>query len=80
MYKAAVETSAQTAAQSNAVTTSANSSAAPTTKEVYSGGHWYLQDTTTNQYLNGWQSLSGNRTVYYDTTSNQMQYGEKNVK
>ncbi|WP_283578528.1 peptidoglycan DD-metalloendopeptidase family protein [Limosilactobacillus ingluviei] len=83
MYKAAVETSAQAAAQSNAVTTSdatsANSSAAPTTKEVYSGGHWYLQDTTTNQYLNGWQSLSDNRVAYYDTTSNQMQYGEKNI-
>ena len=84
MYKAAVETtSAQTSAQSSAATTSnaasANSSAAPTTKEVYSGGHWYLQDTATNQYLNGWQSLSGNRTVYYDTTSNQMQYGEKEI-
>lgn len=82
MYKAAVETSAQAAAQSNAVTTSdatsANSSAAPSTKEVYSGGHWYLQDTTTNQNLSGWQGLSGNRTVYYDAQG-QMQFGEKYI-
>ena len=69
---------AQTAAPTTAATPS-KEQAAPVTKEVNLNGHWYLQDQQTGQNLHGWQNLSGNRVVYYDPKTDQMQYGEKAV-
>ena len=55
-----------------------NSTNVQTMTEVYTGGHWYLKDQNDN-YLNGWQKLSGNRLVYYDLKNNQMLYGEQQI-
>lgn len=55
-----------------------NSTNVRTTTEVYTDGHWYLKDQNDN-YLNGWQKLSGNRLVYYDLKNNQMLYGEQQI-
>ena len=61
-------------------TTPSKEQTAPVTREVNLNGHWYLQDQQTGQNLYGWQSLSGNRVVYYDPTTKQMQYGEQQIK
>lgn len=76
--QASVDTAQYKAANNYATKATAAASATAQNKEVYSGGHWYLQSAN-GSYLNGWQSLSGNRVVYYDTATNQMQYGEKKV-
>lgn len=47
--------------------------------ESYEQGHWYLKNNVSGQYLNGWQSISGNRVVYYSPTNNQMEYGEQKI-
>ena len=51
----------------------------PNLTEYYNpqNGHWYLKDQNGNN-LTGWQKLSGNRTVYYNTTG-EMLYGEQNI-
>ena len=51
----------------------------PNPTEYYNSqnGHWYLKDQNGNN-LTGWQKLSGNRTVYYNTTG-EMLYGEQNI-
>ena len=51
----------------------------PNPTEYYNpqNGHWYLKDQNGNN-LTGWQKLSGNRTVYYNTTG-EMLYGEQNI-
>ncbi|QLL69462.1 peptidoglycan DD-metalloendopeptidase family protein [Lactobacillus sp. 3B(2020)] len=77
---AVATTSSATTTPSSATQSSQSASvesAAVQTKEVYSGGHWYLQNVTTHQNLSGWQSLSANRLAYYSATNNQMQYGEQ---
>ncbi|WP_289533791.1 peptidoglycan DD-metalloendopeptidase family protein [Limosilactobacillus mucosae] len=60
-----------------AADTNQSSTSATKTTEVYSNGHWYLKDQN-GKNLTGWQKLSGERTVYYNTVG-QMQYGLQTI-
>ena len=60
-----------------AAATNQSSTSATKTTEVYSNGHWYLKDQN-GKNLTGWQKLSGERTVYYNTVG-QMQYGLQTI-
>ena len=74
---AEADTVSMTTAAASASTTDQSSTSATKTTEVYSNGHWYLKDQNGNK-LTGWQKLSGNRTVYYNTAG-EMLYGEQNI-
>ena len=63
----------QSVGQKNDATVTSN----PTEYYNPQNGHWYLKDQNGNN-LTGWQKLSGNRTVYYNTTG-EMLYGEQNI-
>ena len=74
---AEADTVSMTTAAASASATDQSSTSATKATEVYSNGHWYLKDQN-GKNLTGWQKLSDNRTVYYNTAG-EMLYGEQNI-
>ncbi|MCR1901896.1 glycoside hydrolase family 70 protein [Ligilactobacillus apodemi] len=68
-----------TATAATATTTSDKDESAQTTTQVNIDGNWYLQDASGN-FVSGFQTITDqNKTVYYDPTTYQMQYGQQNI-
>ena len=72
-------TSAETALKATATDTTTTADQTPAYTQVQENDHWYLKDASGN-YLTGFQEIKDqNKTVYYDPTNYQMQYGQQNI-
>ncbi|KRL87166.1 glycosyl hydrolase 53 protein [Ligilactobacillus apodemi DSM 16634 = JCM 16172] len=65
--------------QTDTTATSKEVATTPEYTQVNQDGNWYLVDATGN-YLSGFQTITDqNKTVYYDPTTYQMQYGQQKI-